>query len=239
MLTLKARSTPIVSQNKLLALLPWDEYQRILTRTELVSFDFKKVLYEPRQPIRSAYFPQSGVVSMITVMADGAGIEVATIGNEGMLGLPIFFGDAQTPCRFIVQVPGNGLRMSPEVLHDETRGDTPLRKLLLLYQSAFIKQISQSVACNGLHSVLQRCCRWLLMCHDRVESDVFPITHEFLSQMLGVRRSSVSEVLHPLQTKGWIRNSRGTITIVNRAQLEAESCECYGSVNDEFQRLFG
>jgi CRP-like cAMP-binding protein len=236
---LKARSSSVVCCNKLLALLPWDEYQRILTRVQLVPFEFKKILYEPGHPIRHAYFPQEGVVSMITVMEDGDGIEVATIGNEGMVGLPIFFGDAQTSCRFIVQVPGNGLRMSPDVLHEETRGDTPLRKLLLLYQSAFIKQISQSVACNGLHNVLQRCCRWLLMCHDRVEADVFPMTHEFLSQMLGVRRSSVSEVLHPLQEKGWIRNGRGKITIVNRAELEADSCECYRSVNDEFERLFG
>jgi CRP-like cAMP-binding protein len=234
-----AQVLPKPPHNKLLALLPWDEYQRILGRVKLVRLDYKQVLYEPGIRIEYAYFPQEGVTSMVTVMNDGAGIEVATIGSEGMVGLPIFLGDAQTPTRFIVQVPGTGLRMSAEVLREETRGDTALRKLLLLYHSAFIKQISQSVACNGLHSVLQRCCRWLLMTHDRVDADVFPITHEFLSQMLGVRRSSVTEVLHPLQEQGWIENGRGIVTIKNRAKLEAESCECYKSVNDEFTRLFG
>ena len=235
-----AQPLPLPSQNQLLARLPRDEYQRILNCAEQVTLKFKQLLYEPQRPIEYAYFPHLGVDPMITLMDDGTGIEVATIGNEGMVGLPLFLGDNLTPSRYIVQVEGTAMRMRAEVLRKETHGDTPLRRILMLYHSAFIKQISQSVACNGLHSILQRCCRWLLMTHDRVgNSDTFPLTHEFLSQMLGVRRSSVTDVLQSLSEKGWIENGRGKITIMNRAEMEAASCECYRSVNDEFTRLFG
>jgi CRP-like cAMP-binding protein len=196
------------------------------------------VLYQPNQPIEDAMFPLEGVVSMLTIMKDGTGIEVATIGNEGMVGLPIILGPQLASSRFIVQVPGSGLRMSAEILREETRRDTPLRRVLVLYHAAFLKQISQSVACNGLHTVEQRCCRWLLMTRDRVTQESFPLTHEFLAEMLGVRRSSVTEVLHPLRAKGLLQAHRGRIEILDRPGLEALACECYASVNDEYSRLF-
>ena len=169
----------------------------------------KHVLFKARSPIDYAYFPNRGVVSALTVMEDGRAIEVATIGDEGMVGLPLLVGGKTTANRVIVQVPGEAVRMAEDVLRDEVSRDSPLRQVLVLYHTAFLAQVSQAVACNGLHSVHQRCCRWLLMTQDRAHSDVFPMTHEFLAEMLGVRRSTVSEVLEPFQEKGLIRYSQG------------------------------
>jgi CRP-like cAMP-binding protein len=210
--------------NRLLARLPADEYQ---------------VLYQARSNMDHAYFPNRGVVSALTVMEGGRAIEVATIGDEGMVGLPLIVGAKTTTNRMIVQVPGDALRMTEEVLREEVSRDGALRRLLTLYHTAFLAQVSQAVACNGLHSVYQRCCRWLLMTQDRAHSDVFPMTHEFLAEMLGVRRSTVSEVLEPFQEKGLIRYSRGRFTVLDRVGLTAGACECYRIINDEFSRLFG
>lgn len=224
--------------NRLLAQLPKEELRRLLPSLHAVPLEFKQVLYQPRSPIDYAYFPIEGVISLLTVMEDGASIELATIGNEGMVGLPICFGvNSQPTARAVVQVEGHALRLRAGVLIDETNRDSPLRRLLLLYNVAFLMQVAQSVACNGLHTVPQRCCRWLLMSHDRVQTDEFPLTHEFLAQMLGVQRSSVSEVLQPLQEEGLLRYRRGRMTILDRERLEAASCECYRTVKEEFDRL--
>jgi CRP-like cAMP-binding protein len=225
--------------NRLLARLPPEEYERLLPRLQLVQLTLKQVLFEPRSFIDYAYFPNRGVVSALTVMADGRAIEVATIGDEGMVGLPLLVGAKTTSNRVIVQVPGEALRMAEDVLREEVSRDCPLRRLLVLYHTAFLTQVSQAVACNGLHSVHQRCCRWLLMTQDRAHSDVFPMTHEFLAEMLGVRRSTVSEVLEPFQKKGLIRYSRGKCTVLDREGLKAGSCECFGRINEEFESLFG
>jgi CRP-like cAMP-binding protein len=215
------------------------EYQRLLPRLQIVPLDLKHVLYEARSPIDYAYFPNRGVASALRVMQDGKAIEVATIGVEGMLGLPLLVGANTTADRVIVQVSGEAMRLSAEALKEEAGRDSPLRRLLLLYQSAFLSQVSQAVACNGLHSVHQRCCRWLLMTQDRAHSDVFPMTHEFLATMLGVRRSTVSEVLEPLQRFGLIRYTRGKLTVLDHDGLQDRSCECYRRINEEFGRLFG
>jgi CRP-like cAMP-binding protein len=231
---------PAASQgNRLLARLPRAEYQRLLPRLQLVPLELKQVLYEARSPINYAYFPNRGVISALTVMEDGRAIEVATIGDEGMVGLPLLVGAKTTANRMIVQVSGEALRLSPEALKEEASLDGPLRRLLVLYHTAFLAQVSQAVACNGLHSVYQRCCRWLLMTQDRAHSDMFPMTHEFLAEMLGVRRSTVSEVLEPFKEKGLIRYSRGKFTVLDRKGLKAGSCECYRRINEEFKRLFG
>jgi CRP-like cAMP-binding protein len=219
--------------------LPPEEYQRLLPCLQLVPLEFKNVLYEARSPIDYAYFPNRGVISALTVMEDGRAIEVVTIGDEGMVGLPLLVGAKTTANRMIVQVSGEALRLSAEALKEEASRDGPLRRLLVLYHTAFLAQVSQAVACNGLHSVYQRCCRWLLMTQDRARSDVFPMTHEFMAEMLGVRRSTVSEVLEPFKKKGLIRYSRGKITVVDREGLKAGSCECYRRINEEFKRLFG
>jgi CRP-like cAMP-binding protein len=231
---------PAASQgNRLLARLPPEEYQRLFPRLQPVPLALKHVVYEVRSSIDFAYFPSRGVISALTLMEDGRAIEVATIGDEGMVGLPLLVGAKTTANRMIVQVPGEALRMAEDVLREEVSRDSALRRLLVLYHTAFLAQVSQAVACNGLHSVYQRCCRWLLMTQDRAHSDVFPMTHEFLAEMLGVRRSTVSEVLEPFQEKGLIRYSRGRLTVLDRDGLMAGSCECYRRINEEFARLFG
>jgi CRP-like cAMP-binding protein len=225
--------------NRLLARLPPDEYKRLLPRLQLVPLESRQVLYEARSPLHHAYFPVRGVVSAVAVMEDGRAIEVAAVGDEGMVGLPLLVGAGTAANRVIVQVPGEALRMREDALREEVSRDSPLRRLLVLYHTAFLAQVSQTAACNGLHSLHQRCCRWLVTTRDRVHSDVFPVTHEFLAEMLGVRRSSVSEVLKPLQEEGLIRYSRGRLTVLDREGLEAGSCECYRRINEEFARLFG
>jgi len=235
----KSQVSPAPPGNHLLARLPPREYQRLRPLLQLVPLEFKHVLNEPRSPIDHIHFPSRGVVSDVTLMEDGSAIEVATVGNEGMVGLMAFLGDEESPNRVIVQVGGEALRMEASEFRAETRQDSPLRRLLVRYHTAFMKQVSQAVACNGLHHVQERCCRWVLMTHDRAQSDEFLLTHEFLSHMLGVRRMSVTDVLKPLQDAGLIRNRRGRITVVDRPGLEAAACECYQSVQDAFDRLLG
>jgi CRP-like cAMP-binding protein len=235
----KTQPNPSLPGNRLLARLPADEYQRLFPDPRPVPLEFKHVLYEPEIPIEFAYFPSHGVVSEVTVMEDGASIELSTVGNEGMVGLPVPLGIAESSSKAVVQVPGSGLRLPVDKLRVEISRDTPLRRLLLRYTGLFLFQVSQTVACNGLHSVQQRCCRWLLMTHDRVDGDEFPITHEFLAQMLGVRRPSISEVLRPLQKDGLIRYHRGRMVILDRESLEATSCECHRTVQREYARLLG
>jgi CRP-like cAMP-binding protein len=236
---MKVQPAPPLSGNRLFARLPPEEYQRLRPLLRLVPLKFKQVLNELGSPVDYLYFPVRGVVSAVTLMADGTVIEVATVGNEGMVGLTAFFGDEESPNRQVVQVPGESLRMSAADFRAETTWGSPLHKLLVRYNTAFFKQISQAVACNGLHNVQQRCCRWVLMTHDRAQADEFLLTHEFLSHMLGVRRMSITDVLKPLQDAGLIRNQRGHITVLDRPGLEATVCECYRSVQDTFDRLLG
>jgi CRP-like cAMP-binding protein len=204
---------------------------------EAVSLNFQQIIYAPNQSIDYVYFPNSGIISLVNITEDGRTIEAAMVGNEGMAGIPVFLGADRMPGQAISQVVGNALRMKADVFKYEVTPDTSLYNLLLRYTQALLNQISQSVACNCLHSVERRCCRWLLMCHDRVRSDQFTLTQELLSQMLGVRRASVSEVAATLQKEGLIRYNRGKITIRDRLGLEATSCECYRVVKEEFERL--
>ena len=224
-------------QNKLLSALPTQEYERLLPYMETVSLNFQQIIYAPNQSIDYVYFPNSGIISLVNITEDGRTIEAAMVGNEGMAGIPFFLGADRMPGQAISQVVGNALRMKADVFKYEVTPGTSLYNLLLRYTQALLNQISQSVACNCLHSVERRCCRWLLMCHDRVRSDQFTLTQELLSQMLGVRRASVSEVAATLQKEGLIRYNRGKITIRDRLGLEATACECYRVVKEEFERL--
>ncbi len=226
-------------QNLFLARLPPAEYQRLAARMRPVNLGFKQVLYKYRGPIDYVYFPISGATSALTLMEDGSAIEVATIGNEGVVGMSVLFAGNASANEIIVQIEGEALRMDVEVLEHEAGKDSPLHRLLLRYSMALLTQISQSVACNGLHPIQQRCCRWLLTTLDRMESNVVPLTHEFLGIMLGVRRASVTEVLRSLHEQGLVNNRRGTITILDRQGLEKLSCECYRKVKEEFDRLLG
>jgi CRP-like cAMP-binding protein len=227
----------MANRNGLLARLPQTELDRIKIR--LVPLTFQECVNEARSPITHVYFPVSGVVSAITSMNNGTQIEVATIGNEGMVGIVAFMGGRESPHRLLIQVGGEAYRMDVKAFQAESRRDGPFKELMGQYLTAYHYQISQAIACNGLHKIEPRCCRWILQTYDRAAADEFPLTHEFLSHMLGVRRVSVTDVLKPLQDKGLIRGSRGRITILNRKGLEKMSCECYQTVKDEYDRLLG
>src|SRR4051794_455962 len=196
------------------------------------------VLYQPDGPIDYAYFPNGAVLSAMTVMRDGNAIEVATVGREGLVG-HYGFGGKTSPHRVVVQIGDGGHRIASRALQKEAEEDGPLKALLGAYHIAFMAQVSQSVACNGLHRLEQRCCRWLLMTRDRVGSDELKLTHEYLAIMLGARRSSVTEALRPLQEEGLVRSHRGRLTILDGAGMEARSCECYSVVKDAYDRLLG
>src|SRR4051812_46354616 len=214
-------------RNRLLSRLQSQDYERLLPHLQPVDLQSNQVLYEARSTIEFVYFPFNCVLSAVTMMEDGTGIEVGTIGNEGAGGLTAFLAPAISPTRVLVQVPGEGVRLAAGILAEHARDNRVLHDLLLRHHHAFLAQITQSVACNGIHPLLKRCCRWLLMTHDRVDGGVLPLTHEFLSFMLAVRRPGVTESLHALQSQGLIANGRGEITILNRTGLEAASCECY------------
>ncbi|MGN6699663.1 MAG: Crp/Fnr family transcriptional regulator [Thermomicrobiales bacterium] len=223
--------------NRLLALLPEEEYNRLREHGELVAFDVKMVVYENNGPLPYIYFPISGVFSMVTELGDGAVMEVATIGNEGMVGLPAFLGAGTSPLITYSQIPGVALRLEAGVFRDLAAPGTVLHEVLHRFTQALFILTAQAVACNRLHPVEARCARWLLMTHDRVRGETFPLTHEFLAQMLGVRRASVSEVMAQLQAAGLLTYQRGVVTIRDRPGLEGVACECYGIIAGEFDRL--
>ena len=224
-------------KNQLLAALPSKEYSRLVAYMEVVPLELKQHLYLRNQPIEYVYFLNYGVASMLTVLTDGSAIEVATVGNEGMVGLPVFLGADRIPGECFIQVPGSGLRMRVDAFKTHVTASSPLHDLLQRYTQALFNQIAQSAACNRLHSIEERLCRWLLMTADRVETATFPLTQEFLSKMLGVNRSSVSLSASILQRAGLIEYIRGQMTILDRSALEATSCECYQVVRAEFERL--
>lgn len=226
------------SPNKLLAALPASDYRRILPSLTPVPFKFRQVLHKQGSKIDTVYFPEGGVGSVINTMTDGRVVEVATIGNEGFVGVTVFLGGEITLAEVFVQVPGSGaLSMPVDAFRAELDRHGPFYDLVSRYSQALQALIMQSTACNSLHSVEERCSRWLLMTQDRVDSDELQLTHEFLGFMLGVRRPTVSLVLGTLHKAGLIRNGTKKITVVNRKRLERTSCECYQVVQSTFERL--
>jgi len=223
--------------NKLLSHLSAGEFANLHSLLKPICFDAGHVLYEAGAEIDYSYFPLHGTLSAVVVMLDGRMIEVATIGNEGAVGLPTPVGVTKSINRVFVQVPGDGLKVETKLLEKELQRSAFLQRLFSLYQAAFQFQVAQSVACNGLHTLRERCCRWLLMTHDRAGSDEIKLTHEFLSIMLGVRRPGVTVTLQELQESGLLTYSRGSINIVSRAGLESQSCECYRVVTAEYAKL--
>jgi CRP-like cAMP-binding protein len=205
---------------------------------ELVSLGLRHVLYEPDVPIEYVYFPIDGVMSMLTLLENDIEVEVGTVGNEGMIGLPVFLGSEITPGRALAQVPGQAYRLPAAVFKDLARKPSWFTAVLHRYTQALMIQISQGTGCNRIHSNHQRCARWLLQTHDRVGRDEFQLTQEFLAQMLGVRRATVSEVAVQFQADGIIEYSRGIIRIRDRARLEAASCICYGVIRKEYDRMY-
>ncbi len=203
------------------------------------------VLYEPGSPMDYVYFPETAVASMIRRMADGAGVEVGTIGREGVVGGAVALGASTMPTECVIQVAGTVQRMSTVALRSvmalpREDDDSPtLFDLMLLYAQALFEQCAQTAACNRLHALEQRCARWLLMIHDRVPGDELLLTQEFLSYMLGVRRAGVTEACGTLMRAGLIRYRHGRITVVDRAGLEAAACECFQVAVDAYEDLFG
>jgi CRP-like cAMP-binding protein len=223
-------------ESRILAALPVAERQRLLEAASDVTLDVRTVLFEPGGPIEAIHFPTGGVISLVTPLNDGSIVEVATIGNEGIVGVPLVpLGSLAV--RAITQVAGHGVRVDAAVFLEWFERSRAFQALVDRYTQALFGQIAQAAACNRLHSSEERLSRWLLMSHDRVESDHFMITQEFLGQMLGARRSTVSVSAGILQRAGLISYKRGHVTIADRAGLEAVSCECYAVIKAELDRV--
>ena len=222
--------------NRILEALPVADRDRLNSKLAPTFLRVKTVLFEPGQPVDAVYFPLDGVVSLVTPLEDGAIVEVATVGNEGIVGVPLIPGGSFA-VRAISQVAGRCLTMSADNFLAELATSPTIAQLVQTYVLALFGQISQAAACNRLHTNEERLSRWLLMSHDRVGADKFLITHEFLAQMLGSRRATVTLSAGVLQTAGLIRYSRGHVEIVDRRGLEAAACECYQVTRDELAKV--
>jgi len=225
--------------NRLLGLLSPRDYAQLRPHLHTIPLKYRQSLYRANKSIGFVYFIETGVGSLVNTMANGQAAEVGTIGNEGLVGLPLVFGDDRAPTSVYVQVPGAGLRMKATLFRKELARSASMRTVMLRYAHAFFNQVAQSAACNHFHSIQQRCCRWLLMTHDRMQSDEFLLTQEFLAMMLGVQRTGVTVAASTLQRAGLIRYRRGNVTIIDRRGLIRRSCECYGVSKREFDRLLG
>ena len=225
--------------NRILNALTRSEFESLSAHLDPINLSSGEVLYRPEQPITHVYFPNRGTVSLVSTFEDGTSVEVGMVGNEGMFGVCVFLGSVASPLLAQVQLPGDGLRMRAGVLRREFQKGGQLQDLLLRYTQAFITQIAQTAACNRAHPADGRLAKWLLMCGDRANSGELRLTHEFMSQMLGMRRAGVTEAACLLKNAGLINYTRGNVTIVDRAGLEALSCECYPLVKKEFTRLVG
>jgi CRP-like cAMP-binding protein len=225
--------------NHLLAALPPDSYERLRPHLEPISFSLGEVVYESGGHMQYVYFPTTSHISLLYTMIDGSTAEMGLVGQEGVVGIALFMGGETTPNRAMVQGGGAAYRMKASAMLDEFKRGGEFQHLLLRYTQALITQISQTAVCNRLHSVEQRLCRWLLMTHDLAQSDELEMTHEFISNMLGVRREGVTVAAQRLQEMGMISYVRGHIQILDRERLLAHVCECYQVVKDEHARLLG
>jgi CRP-like cAMP-binding protein len=229
-------SNPLI-QNKLLAALPTDIYGRLQPHLEKVTLTLKQVLYEAGGQINDVYFPHRSLLSLISKLRNGHSIEVGMAGGEGMVSPAAFMGGDTMPYQVLVQGAGDAMKMPAGVLREEFNRGGPLQTILLHYTHALHIQVSQTAACNRVHSLDERLARWLLMSHDRLKSDRMEMTQEFLGAMLGVERSGVTIAAITLQEAELIKYSRGKVTILDRAGLERSSCECYGFVKNLFDDL--
>ena len=223
--------------NRLLKALPPDALAMVMQHLSYVELERGRLLYDPGDQIDVIYFPQDGVISLMTLMENGAAIESATIGPEGALGLQAAVGPRQALSRAIVQTPLKAGRITAERMHEAWSKDPKVRDLVDRHNEALFGHAIQSVACNALHSVEARFCRWLLTCHDRISTDTVALTQEFLADMLGVQRTTVTAVARSLQERGFIRYRRGVVDIIDRSGLETGACECYGAIRRTYQRL--
>jgi CRP-like cAMP-binding protein len=236
----RSNEASIIESNHLLWLLQRQspaEYDLLAPHLESVTLERRHVIFQAGGHIRFVYFPEGCVASVVKILSDGKRIEVGTAGLEGMAGFPAFLDASPTSLECFIQVPGQAKRLHADALREAASPGSAFRSIVQRYSLYLYDQAAQSVACNRLHSLNERCARWLLMTHDRVKGEQFELTHEFLAIMLGVRRSGVSEAAEALQRQGFIRYSRGKVSILDRAGLEGASCECYASDRADFERL--
>jgi CRP-like cAMP-binding protein len=228
---------PASGENRLLAALPPDEYARILDQAELRTLKLRDVLYRAGGPLEYVYFARSGVLSRILIMLDGSAAEVGLVGNEGMVGLAAYLGADTSLTQVICQIPAEVLRMPAVAFTSEVRRAGRLQEIVYRYTRGVINTTTIQCACNCLHSIEERCSRWILMSLDRAEADEFPLTQEFLAVMLGVHRPSVTLVAGALQNAGLISYRHGRVTVLDRERLEEVSCECYRAIRDDLERI--
>jgi CRP-like cAMP-binding protein len=222
-------------RNRVLAGLPKAEINRLKPHLSPVNLEQDKTLLDGKAP--HAYFLEQGIASVVVSLKNGDTVEVGIIGIDGVVGLPILLGTEGAPGRTFVQIAGSGYRVNADILKEQFERPSQLRRHLQKYMQGFMVQSAQTAACNRLHNIEERLARWLLACRDRTESDQLRLTHDFLGQMLGAPRTTVTLAAGLLHRAGLIDYSRGTVTIRNRAELEQTACECYGIVRNEFQRL--
>lgn len=227
-------------KNYLLASLPAVGFARLQSFLEPVSFKIGEVIYESNDKMEYAYFPTTVIVSLLYIMENGATAEIGIVGNEGILGISMFLGgDTTTKNRAVIQSAGAAFRLKAKDLQAEFARHGVFHDLLLRYAQALLVQVSMTAVCNRLHTIEDHLSRWLLLSHDRLDSDKLVMTHNLISNRLGVRREGVTLAAQKLAEKNLIENLRGTITIINRRGLEENSCECYKVISDEYNRLLG
>lgn len=232
-----AAAIPSVVVNRILASLPPAERRRLMARCETVELRFGSILCEPDQPYRYVYFPLTAFISLLQPLRDHPPLETALIGDEGMLGVTLLLGVNEAPLQALVQGSGSALRMTPAQLRAALSDSPKLLRTLSRYLYVRMAQLSQTTGCMRFHEIEARLARWLLMTHDRAHADHFHLTHDFLADMLGVRRSGITVAAGALQQRRLIRYTRGEISVLDRAGLEAASCECYAAVIDDYDRL--
>jgi len=228
-------------RNRLLASLPPADFRLLAASLTLVTLTLKQFLLEADEPVEAAYFVETGMVSYLAYLESGEALEVGIIGSEGVVGMPFILGVdvPPPPAGALVQMGGTALRITPTALRQVFNESEALRTCLLRYMQVFYIQVSQTAVCNAHHSLEERLARWLLMAHDRVEGDQFPMTHEFMAMMLGVRRSGVTVTAGTMKQAGLISYANGQMTILDRPSLETVTCECYGIARRHFKQLLG
>lgn len=231
------RPAVIQSSNHLLAALPANEWVRWQSELELIDLKLGQVLYESGGKMQHVYFPVDAIVSLLFVLENGASAEIAVVGNEGIVGVSLFMGGETTPSRAVVQSAGKCVRLNAQTLKNEFTNSLPVMHLLLRYTQALLTQMTQTAVCNRHHSLDQQLCRWLLLSMDRLTGSHLIMTQELIANMLGVRREGVTEAAGRLQKAGLISYARGKIDVIDRVGLEARTCECYGVVKKEYDRL--
>lgn len=232
-------TAPSSQQNLILRALPGPELALVERHARIVPMRFKDRLTRSDEVIREVCFPLTGVISLVVALQEGEAAEVATVGHEGVVGVGVLSGACTSPVDWLVQVPGEALALPAHELPRIVEAAPSFRRLLFSSNELLLAQAAQTVACNRGHDIAQRCARWFLLTHDRVEGEEFPMTHEFLSYMLGIRRPSVTRAAGALQRKGLIEYRRGRIRVVNRAELEQMACECYWTTRKRQERLLG